>query len=125
MTYVTYNMQTFETIVRPQFLTGHIKKLAHDELGYNGSMWTYIILHRLYNWKGLKPAGHKFFEKMSAKKLTNSKVYQFTFDVPQTPMQFIPMDLIGTFHLISSAGNCYILTVICMLTGYIFCIPFK
>ena len=37
-------------------------------------------------------------------------------------MEFISMDLIGEFPQ-SQKGNCYALTVICMLTGYTFCIP--
>ena len=40
-----------------------------------------------------------------------------------TPMDFISMYLIGEFHPLSSKGNTYALTVICMLTGYTFCIP--
>ena len=39
------------------------------------------------------------------------------------PMQFISMDLIGEFHPPSAKGHRYALTVICMLTGYTFCIP--
>ena len=35
------------------------------------------------------------------------------------------MDLIGEFHPASSKGSCYALTAICMLTGFIFCIPLK
>ena len=35
------------------------------------------------------------------------------------------MDLIGEFHLPSSKGNRYALTVVCMPTGYTFCIPLK
>ena len=40
-------------------------------------------------------------------------------------MEFISMDLIGEFHPPSSKGHKYALTVICMLTGYTFCIPLK
>ena len=40
-------------------------------------------------------------------------------------MEFISMDLIGEFHLPSSKGHRYALTVICMLTVYTFCIPLK
>ena len=40
-------------------------------------------------------------------------------------MEFISMDLIGKFHPPSSKGNRYALTVVCMLTGYTFCIPIK
>ena len=35
-------------------------------------------------------------------------------------MQFISMDLIGEFHPPTSKNHRYALTVICMLTGYVF-----
>ena len=35
------------------------------------------------------------------------------------------MDLIGEFHPSSKRGHKYALTVICMLTGYVFCIPLR
>ena len=35
------------------------------------------------------------------------------------------MDLIGEFHPLSSKGNRYALTAVCMLTGYTFCIPLR
>ena len=35
------------------------------------------------------------------------------------------MDLIGEFHPVSSKGNRYALTAVCMLTGFTFCIPLK
>ena len=44
---------------------------------------------------------------------------------PQAPVKFISMDLIGEFHPPSSKGNRYTLTVICMNTGFVFCIPLK
>ena len=47
------------------------------------------------------------------------------FDVATSPMQFISMDLIGEFHPPTSKGKRYALTVIWMLTGYVFCIPLK
>ena len=40
------------------------------------------------------------------------------------PMEFIFMDLVGRFCRTCS-GHEYALTVICMLTGYVFCIPLK
>ena len=49
-------------------------------------------------------------------------MYRDNFKVPTTPMEFISMDLIGEFHPPSSKGHKYALTVICMLTGYTFCI---
>ena len=35
------------------------------------------------------------------------------------------MDLIDKFHPPTSGKHRYALTVICMLTGYVFCIPLK
>ena len=47
------------------------------------------------------------------------------FDVATFPMQFISMDLIGEFQPATTKRNRYALTVICMLMGYVFCIPLK
>ena len=38
-------------------------------------------------------------------------------------MDFISMDLIGKFNPPSSQGNKFALTVICMLSGWTWCIP--
>ena len=51
------------------------------------------------------------------------KYSKYNFEVEPVPMKFISMDLIGEFHPPSSKGNRYALTVICMFTGYTFCIP--
>ena len=40
-------------------------------------------------------------------------------------MQFISMDLIGEFHPPTIRKHRYALTEMCMLTGYVFCVPFK
>ena len=46
-----------------------------------------------------------------------------TFEVPEAPMDFISMDLIGKFNPPSSQGNKFTLTVICMLSSWTWCIP--
>ena len=40
-------------------------------------------------------------------------------------MELISMDLIGELYPPSKSGHKYALTVICMLTGYVFCIHLK
>ena len=58
----------------------------------------------------------------------NRKVVKYVtlhFDVATFPMQFISMDRIGEFHPPTVRHNKYALTVICMLMGYVFCIPLK
>ena len=43
------------------------------------------------------------------------------FDAMTFPMEFISMDLIGELHPPFSKGYKYALTIICMLSGYVFC----
>ena len=55
MRYVEDNKQKFEVIVVPRDLSKVVLKLAHDDLGHNGSARTYMIIRRNYYWKGLRP----------------------------------------------------------------------
>ena len=47
------------------------------------------------------------------------------FDVATFLMQFICMNFIGEFHPPTSRKHRYTLTVICMVTGYVFFVPLK
>ena len=126
--YVTDGDKTYETIVLPRALTAQILKMAHDDLGHNGTHRTYMLLKRLYYWKGLKPSITKHIQRCYHCQRRNKQVVKYAtlhFDVATFPMQFISMDLIGEFHPPTSKGKRYALTVICMLTGYVFCIPLK
>ena len=51
---VTDSDKIYETIVLPKVLTAQILKMAHDDLGHNGTHRTYMLLKRLYYWKRLK-----------------------------------------------------------------------
>ena len=51
------------------------------------------------------------------------KYPELHFDAATFPMEFISMDLIGELSPPSSKGYKYALTVICMLSGYVFCVP--
>ena len=50
--------------VIPRALTAQVLKMAHDNLGHNGTHRTYTLLKRLYYWKGLKPMCYKTHSKM-------------------------------------------------------------
>ena len=52
--YVLEGDTTYEAIAVPTALTPQILRMAHDELGHNGTHRTYTILKRLYYWKGFK-----------------------------------------------------------------------
>ena len=49
--YVTDNKQRFDAIVVPTHYTLALLRLAHNELGHNGSARTCRHLRRLYYWK--------------------------------------------------------------------------
>ena len=124
--FVEDGKQRFEAIVLPQVLIGAVLQLAHEGLGHNGSPRTYALIKRYYYWKGLKSMVRKHVQACRLSQEHNKHVVKFSkmnFETEPAPMRFISMDLIGEFHPPSSKGNRYALTVICMFTGYTFCIP--
>ena len=126
--YVTDCDNTYETVVLPRALITQVLKMAHDDLGHNGTHRTYMLLKRLYYWKGLKPSIVKHIQRCYQCQRWNKQVVKYAtlhFHVATFPMQFISMDLIGEFHPPTTKGRKYALTIICMLTGYVFCIPLK
>ena len=119
---------TYETTVIPRSLVPQVLQMVHDKLGHNRTDRTYILLKRLYYWKGLKPSVEKHIKRCYQCQRRNKQVVKYAklhFDVATFPMQFISMDLIGEFHPPTSRKHRYALTVICMLTGYVFCVPLK
>ena len=124
--FVEDGKQKFEVVVLPQVLSSAALQLAHEGLGHNGSPRTYALLKRYYYWKGLKPMVRKHVQACRFCQEHNKqavKYSKYNSEAEPAPMKFISMDLIGEFHPPSSKGNRYALTVICMFTGYTFCIP--
>ena len=124
--YVTDYKQRFEALVVPVKLSQLILKLAHDELGHNGTARTYALVKRMFYWKGLKKDVEIYIKKcMTCQEYTINAVRYTpgTFEIPEAPMDFISMDLIGEFRMGSTNGNRFALTVICMLSGYTWCVP--
>ena len=109
-------------------MIGHVLELAHNKLGHNGISHMYSMLKRLYFWKGMKVSVTKHVKNCAVCQRHNPQVVPYAklhFDTATFPMEFISMDLIGEFYPPSKSGHKYALTVICMLTGYVFCIPLK
>ena len=126
--YIIDRDNTYETTMILRALTTQILPMAHGELGHNGTHRTYTLLKRFYYWKGLKPNVEKHIKMCYQCQRTNKQVVKYAtlhFDVATFPMQFISMDLIGEFHPPSSRKHRYALTVISMLTSYVFCVPLK
>ena len=126
--YVIDGDNTYGTTVIQRAITTQILQMAHDELGHNGTHRTYTLLKRLYYWKGLKPSVEKHIMKCYQCQRRNKQVVKYAtlhFDIASFPMQFISMDLRGEFYPLTSRKHRYALTVICMLMGYVFCVPWK
>ena len=112
--------QRFQALVIPVSYAKIVLKLAHDELGHNGTARTYALVKRMFYWKGLKKDTENYVKTCQVCQQYNVQSVRYTpghFEVPETPMDFISMDLIGEFKMGSTQGNRYALTVICMLTG--------
>ena len=123
--YIYDNKQRFEVTVVSPNCAPLLLNLAHDQLGHNGTARTYMLLKRTYYWKGMKTDVSNYVKQCKLCQKQNILPVKYVsghFSAPMAPMEFISMDLIGDFTL-SSKGNKYALTVICMLTGYTFCIP--
>ena len=126
--YVEDNGQVFEVTVIPRVMIGQVLKMAHDDLGHNGTNRTYLMLKRLVYWKGLKASVTKHVKHCHTCQKRNRQIVKyakFHYDTATFPMEFISMDLVGEFHPPTVQGHRYALTVICMLTGYVFCEPLK
>ena len=123
--YIYDNKQRFEVTVVSPNCAPLLLNLAHDQLGHNGTARTYMLLKRTYYWKGMKTDVSNYVKQCKLCQKQNILPVKYVsghFSTPMAPMEFISMDLIGDFTP-SSKGNKYALTVICMLTGYTFCIP--
>ena len=124
--YVHDNKQRFKMTVTPRPIVKTLLRMGHDELSHNGSAQTYALLRRNYYWKGMKSEVTRYVKQCLLCREHNSSSKRYakgTFEVPQAPMDFISMDLIGKFDPPSTAGNKFALTVICMLSGWTWCIP--
>ena len=75
--YVTDSDKTYETVVLPRALTAQILKMAHDDLGHNGTHRTYMLLKRLYYWKGLKPSVTKHIQRHYHYQRRNMQVVKY------------------------------------------------
>ena len=116
--------------VLPRSMITQVLQMAHDDLGHNGFQRTYKGIKQQVYWKGMKRDILNYCRScpVCAEYNTNAAPYPSEpkhMDPGKAPMQFISMDLIGQIDPPSREGHKYCLTVICMLTGYTWCVPLK
>ena len=68
---------TYETTVIPRSLIPQVLQMAHDELKHNVTHRTYILLKRLYYWKGLKPSVEKHIKRCYQCQRRNRQVVKY------------------------------------------------
>ena len=118
----------FKLVVIPRALVDHILMTAHDHGGHNGFPRIYAAIRSIYYWVGMKRDIQHHCRRCQLcvkHNIAKVKFEKTHFKGARQPMQFISMDLIGEFHPPSQQGHRYTLTVICMHTSYVFCIPLK
>ena len=75
--FVIEGNSTYETTVIPKALIGQILRMAHNELGHNGTHRTYTMLKRLYCWKGLNPSVEKHIKTCYQCQRRNKQVVKY------------------------------------------------
>ena len=118
----------FHAINLPAVLVLQVLHATHDDLGHNGFPRTYAALKRVFYWKGMKENIRddcKMCATCTLHRSENIKFKRKIFRPLLQPMDFICVDLKGEFHPPTSRDHHYTLTVVCMLTGFTWCIPLK
>ena len=118
--------RTSDCVVIPEVLRDPLLMLAHNYSGHNGFRRTYNAMKRQYYWPGMQKDILRHCKRCHQCALQNQGTGEVGFDhfnVPSLPMEFICMDLVGPISPQTSKGNCYMLTVIDMLTGYTIAVP--
>ena len=122
------NEEIFHIMVLPKILVDPVLQLAHNFADHNRFQWVSLSIRRLYYWNNMKQdiLQHcKHCAVCEKLKIERVKFEKLHFSSLNQPMEFISMDLIGELYPPTSKGHRYALTVIDMLTGFIFCAPLK
>ena len=122
------NEEVFQTTVLPKILIDPVLQLAHNSAGHNGFQWVYLSIRWLYYWNNMKKDILHHCKQCAVCekfKIECIKFKKLHFSMPNQLMEFICMDLIGEFHPPTSRGHRYTLTVMDMLTGFVFCAPLQ
>ena len=114
------NEEVFQTTVLPKILIDPVLQLTHNSAGHDGFQQVYLLIRRLYYWNNMKKDILHHCKQCAVCEKFKVECINFEkrhFSIPNQPMEFICMDLIGKFYPPTSRGHRYALTVMDMLTG--------
>ena len=100
---------------------------SHNALGHNRPTRLYNFIKRFYCLKNLLQDCNKYVRSCTeCQQVTLEETWYANLHLPilQFPMPFISINLLGPCSEMEY-GNQYVLTVICMLTNYVFMVPIK
>ena len=120
------NGHKFEAAAIPEDLIGTVLHLVHNQSVHNGHQRRYAAIKHVYFWKGMRKhllVHCKNCLTCAKQKVQKTQFKKQIFEPGEQPMDVI--DVIGEFYPPSSKGNRYALTAVCLLTGFMFCIPIK
>mgnify|MGYP001814351319 CR=1 FL=1 len=99
---------------------------THALLGHNGTPRMYEYLKRMFYWPTLHSDIKQYCRRCVPCNKWNRRPQLYPplhLYIPSRPLQLVAMDLIGPMHPTSHNGNAYALTIMDMLTGYLWAIP--
>ena len=76
--YITDGKQKFESRVVPTSCSRILLRLAHDDMGHNGSARTYMLLRHNYYWKGMKPQVYRRVKSCEKCQQCNAHIVKYT-----------------------------------------------
>ena len=85
----------FHAIMVPQIMQTHFLYLSHTALGHNGPTRLYNHIKRHYYWRKLHVRSCPECQQVTVKEC---HYVDFHLHIPQFPMSFISMDILGQFH---------------------------
>ena len=117
--------KVFEAICLPRRFVPLVLDQCHTLMGHNGTPRMYEYLKRMYFWPALHTDIKDYCRRCGPCNQWNRRVQHYPplhLYIPSRPLQLVAMDLIGPFTK-SVNGNCMVLTVMDMLTGYLWAFP--
>ena len=112
----TYHLQ----LVVPRLLTQGVLYMMHDNHGHMGLDKTHDLIRQRYFWQNSYRDVHGHINKClicAQRKLKALRVPIQSMPVPDAPFQLVAMDLQGPFPETEN-GDRYILSLICMFSGW-------
>lgn len=115
---------TYFVPVIPSSCRFQVLNLFHKKLGHQGISRSTNMIKRYFWWKGLRnsvqrhirtcPTCLQFFPNVTKKRTVHP-------DIPKIPFSKVAIDLV-TLPL-TTKGNCYALTCVCLFSGFLSAIP--